>query len=115
MDTILDRREGALPMIFCPMTNFKRPVVSCMCSCKKKDINWCDKIKQVAIEELDDVSEELPEANLATWQERRDFFMAPNLGSRKQHHASRGDDFVEYRHGELRGYSEADAQGPARS
>ena len=85
MESILDRREGALPMIFCPMTNFKRPVVSCMCSCKKKDINWCHKIKQVAIEELDDVSKDLPEANLATWNERRDFFLATNLGDRKQH------------------------------
>jgi uncharacterized C2H2 Zn-finger protein len=94
MDSVLDRREGALPMIFCPMTNFKRPVVSCMCSCKKKDINWCDKIKQVAIDELDDVSKDLPEANLATWKERRDFFLAPKLGSRKQH-----DDYDESVHG----------------
>lgn len=94
MESILDRREGALPMIFCPMTNFKRPVVSCMCSCKKKDVNWCHKIKKVAIEELDDVSSDLPDANLATWEERRDFFMTPNLGNRKQH-----DDYDETIHG----------------
>lgn len=85
MNSVLERSDGNLPVILCPKTGIKRPVAACICLCEKKDVNFCQQIKKVAIEELDLVAEDLPETNQQTWQSRRDFFLTTALGERSQH------------------------------
>lgn len=85
MNSVLERSDGNLPVILCPKTGIKRPVAACICLCEKKDVNFCQQIKKVAIEELDLVAEDLPETNQQTWGSRRDFFLTPALGERSQH------------------------------
>lgn len=85
MNSVLERSDGNLPVILCPKTGIKRPVAACICLCEKKDVNFCQQIKRVAIEELDLVADDLPETNQNTWQSRRDFFLTTALGDRVQH------------------------------
>jgi len=85
MDKVLEMQSNNPPMIFCPLTNFKRSVTACMVRCKEKDINWCGQIKRVPIEVLGKIADEhLSGTNLETWNDRIDFFTTPAVGNRKQ-------------------------------
>lgn len=85
MDKVLEMQSNNPPMIFCPLTNFKRSVTACMVRCKEKDINWCGQIKRVPIEVLSKIADEhLSGTNLETWNDRADFFTTPAVGNRKQ-------------------------------
>lgn len=85
MDKVLEMQSNNPPMIFCPLTNFKRSITACMVRCKEKDINWCEQIKKVPIEMLGQISEKhLSGTNLDTWNDRSDFFTTPAVGDRKQ-------------------------------
>ncbi len=78
MGSVLEQQDGMPPKIMCPLLNFTRPVGSCMTRCEHKDVNWCQQIKKVPIEDLDAVVPLMTEpVSVEAWEERRDFFLEP--------------------------------------
>ncbi len=85
-------------MIDCPYCNFARPVAACLATCEENIINWCPKIKTVAIEELDEVAPKALRGKTHLedeWKRRRPFFLEPVLEVRAAHE----DDYDREIHG----------------
>jgi len=77
---LIDRGEGQVPYIQCPLVNFERPVGSCMTRCVDTDLHMCAEIKLVSIEELDEIAPLLQDAQSEQWEERRDMINSQEGG-----------------------------------
>lgn len=95
----LSKGKSGEIMIDCPYCSFRRPVAACLATCEFNIVNWCQKIKTIPVEDLDEAAPKALQGKehlKKAWEERRSFFVEPVRGTPRPNYE---DDYEPEAHG----------------